>query len=212
MPYEVNPRYWHRNAREYGYTLLNLKPDRILDVGCGTGDFDYLLCCCDMKVTGIDAFNRSQSQALLSHPNYTFIFGDFLKMDFPENCFDSVVLLSTLEHIGMRAYGFQNTEIYKDCKAVDKISHVCKKDGVIIITTPYGLGGRDWWRSYQDWMLDIVLKPLEVLEIKYFDTRIFDWTTHELARLLTHGYYEGREISDGELSTVFIKARPNKEL
>ena len=70
----------------------------IIDVGCGAG---WL---CEQllpygRVTGTDLSDEVLRRASAKTPNVTFIAGDFLELDFGEECFDVVVTLETLSHV-----------------------------------------------------------------------------------------------------------------
>jgi SAM-dependent methyltransferase len=70
------------------------------------------------------------------HPNLSTIQGDFLANKIPDNCFDFVVMISTIEHIGFGSYG---APVYTngDFMAMSQIKRILKPSGRIIITFPF---------------------------------------------------------------------------
>jgi 2-polyprenyl-3-methyl-5-hydroxy-6-metoxy-1,4-benzoquinol methylase len=78
-----------------------IKPGRVLDIGCGRGDNAIMLAMNGCDVTGIDlseiAVSDAKAKASERHVNINFIVGDVLRMDrlFKESEFD-VILYSFL--------------------------------------------------------------------------------------------------------------------
>lgn len=70
------------------------------------------------------------------HPNLTTIQGDFLVNKLPDNIFDFVVMVSTIEHIGFGSYG---APVYEDgdFKAMAEAKRVLKPSGRIVLTFPF---------------------------------------------------------------------------
>ncbi len=74
---------------------------RILEVGCGTGNFTCLLAETGAKVLGIDteeAFVTTARTATEAYPNARVEVGDVLESRW-SSCFDTVVVLDVVEHI-----------------------------------------------------------------------------------------------------------------
>jgi SAM-dependent methyltransferase len=70
------------------------------------------------------------------HPNLTTIQGDFLANKIPDNCFDFVVMISTIEHIGFGSYG---APVYADgdFMAMSQAKRILKPSGKLILTFPF---------------------------------------------------------------------------
>ena len=116
--------------------LVSLAKGRLLDVGCVAkrnlvpGTFANL----GWEVYGID--NR---QFKFTFPNFHFVLGDITKTDFPDNFFDAVSAVSTLEHIGLRGrYGISKDDPEGDAKAVREIRRILRVGGRLLVTSPYG--------------------------------------------------------------------------
>lgn len=70
------------------------------------------------------------------HPNVMTIQGDFLVNTLPDQSFDFVVMVSTIEHIGFGSYG---APAYSDgdLKAIQEAKRVLKPSGKIVLTFPF---------------------------------------------------------------------------
>jgi len=106
--------------------LLKPKPGEIiLDAGCGTGVFTLDILSLGSKVIGIDISLPMLVQAGKKLKGFPFpmVLADVLNLPFPENSFDKVVSMTTLEFI-------------EDGKgAVEELFRVTKKGGYIVVGT-----------------------------------------------------------------------------
>lgn len=106
---------------EYPWVIENL-PDigsTILDVGCSGSMLPFLLDALGHFVWGIDLRPAP-------HARFTFAQDDICTNKFPDNEFEIITAVSTIEHIK------------DDFKAVDEIRRILKPDGVFLMTVPYG--------------------------------------------------------------------------
>jgi SAM-dependent methyltransferase len=127
-------KHWERLV-EYPWLLRSLKlvkvGSRILDVGCAEGFLHYELIAKGYEVWGIDIRDEFPK-----HPNLRFIKGDIMKSPFPDNFFDAVIAISTVERIGLSAYGDALCE-NGDFEAMEEIHRILRKDGLAFITLPF---------------------------------------------------------------------------
>lgn len=72
------------------------------------------------------------------HKGFTFLKADIISSDLPfeMHMFDYIVLLSTLEHIGLGYYG-DSTDKRGDRKALERIHSLLKSDGRLLVTIPF---------------------------------------------------------------------------
>lgn len=85
------------------YRSLDIKPDaEILEFGCANSRLSIELASIGAKVTGVDLRPHP-----LTHPNFTFLLGDFFEQSFTEASFDAIIAISAIEHVGLGAYGEQ---------------------------------------------------------------------------------------------------------
>lgn len=85
----------------------------------------------DLHITGIDvrACDRPAADAVIQ--------GDVLTHDFPAECFDAIVFISSLEHIGLGAYG-DPIDADGDTHAVQRGTGWLRPGGLVYFDVPYG--------------------------------------------------------------------------
>lgn len=97
---------WNANKHFYPY-LLRYIPEsnqRILDMGCGTGDFCLEIINKSPEVTGLDISSAMISVA--KHKcsikgNVNFLLGDYLQIEFPPEHFDCIISVAAVHHLNM---------------------------------------------------------------------------------------------------------------
>jgi SAM-dependent methyltransferase len=104
---------------------------RILDVGGAESRLSKVLAELGHDVTVID-INP------VDHGRAKYVQANILTYDFPENTFDIITAISTIEHIGLEGYGQTVRDEYGDIKAVEKIYRWLKPGGLAVVTLPYG--------------------------------------------------------------------------
>ena len=132
---------------EYPWILKNIRKGKLLrtlDVGCSGSFLSHELIARGYDVYGID-FN----EYLEKHPNLKFHRLDIVDTSFPKNFFDQVVMVSTLEHIGIGTYGDPKYED-GDNMTMNELSRILKKDGLMLITVPFSNRhtSGEWYRVY----------------------------------------------------------------
>jgi hypothetical protein len=83
------------------------------------------------EVWGIDINKPKQSI------NYNFKKEDIEFNTFANNYFDDIVFMSSLEHIGLIAYGNVKEDLDKDRRALIASSRILKLKGCVYITAPF---------------------------------------------------------------------------
>lgn len=113
-----------KTARDY---VRSVKPQTVLDAGCGDGSFVRLLAndttLPHVAITGFD-INTKITALAAEFPKHTFVVGSMMKSDFPDESFDAVVTLDVLEH-------FQDASV-----PITELRRVLKKDGYLITSEP----------------------------------------------------------------------------
>lgn len=106
------------------HEIINVKKnDKILDVGCGAGDFTYQLSLLSDNVLGIDHNDYIFSK----NPHKNLVVSDASRMTFADDSFDIVFCANTLHHI----------ENYED--AIKEISRVSKRYVIIYEPNPLSI-------------------------------------------------------------------------
>lgn len=101
------------------------KENNILDLGCGNGRLIDFLKDFDIKYTGTDISDKLVEVAKENYPKNNFIIGDFLKLPFGKETFDTVFSIASFHHI-------PSTELRLE--SLEEIKRVLKKDGYLLIT------------------------------------------------------------------------------
>ena len=118
---------------EYKFVFKHLPKvgSTILDVGCCDSLLALKLARKGYKVYGIDTRRYSEK-----HLDLTCYQGDITGTSFPIEFFDTVIAVSTIEHIGLGVYGDPIHED-ADTKAIKEISRILKHRGTLIVTVPF---------------------------------------------------------------------------
>jgi 2-polyprenyl-3-methyl-5-hydroxy-6-metoxy-1,4-benzoquinol methylase len=139
---------------------------RILDVGSAESTFPLSAASLGFQVTAVDPRGLPYE-----HPNLETVSARFEDLKAPAERFDAVFLISTIEHVGLPAYGIQpHGEVVPgggaDREMLDRIrAELIGAEGIVVITTPYGrVDVTDFERTYDDAALARLLEGWEVLE------------------------------------------------
>lgn len=123
MNYHIYPSYLTR--------LLNvqklIKPSyRLLNVGCGKGDYNYYLQDKFEEVVGIDVnkYDISIAKKLTRNKKIKYFVMNATNLKFKDNYFDTVICIDVLEHVKDRD------------RLLEEVHRVLKKDGQLILSVP----------------------------------------------------------------------------
>ncbi len=121
------------------------KHPRVLDVGCGPGNF---ICCCvrafpQSQITGLDAAAELLEYSRTRVPNAHLIQGDAEHLPFGEARFDVLAALQVIEHL------------YHPGRFIEESWRVLAPEGILLLATPNpaGLAARllkDHWQGYRE--------------------------------------------------------------
>lgn len=104
---------------------VTIKPlDKILDIGCGTGAFSLLFK--PENYTGIEISPKKVAYCQQKFPNYTFLQMSGTQLNFPDNCFDVILVLGVFHHI-------HDTHA---TKMLEEIKRVLKPRGTALVIEP----------------------------------------------------------------------------
>jgi 2-polyprenyl-3-methyl-5-hydroxy-6-metoxy-1,4-benzoquinol methylase len=106
--------------------LENLRPGRILDVGCGSGLFLYRMHQLGWSVTGLDFDDKAIAYAKAQYSKHGFeLFQtDLAGARFPDNSFDAVTMNHVIEHVP------------EPVKFLAEVKRVLKPGGRLVAVTP----------------------------------------------------------------------------
>jgi SAM-dependent methyltransferase len=175
-----------QRAAEYPWILsqLSLLPEgaNVLDVGCSESILSHVLVMRGFRVTGLDLRDYPfRSKQML------FVKRNIADTGFPEDVFDGIVLVSTIEHVGLQVYGQSLVDSTLDVKAMHELIRILKFGGLIMITTPFV--GREETRitrserQYGFGRLEKLIDGLEILREDYFSVyrhrHALRWIKHD---------------------------------
>jgi SAM-dependent methyltransferase len=162
---------WSQRAIEYPWVIesLSMVPKRglILDVGCAESLLSHELIAKGFWVVGIDI-----RDCLFRDKHVMFIKRNVMDTRLPDNTFDAIVVVSTIEHIGLEPYGQTVKDDNGDLKVMSELKRILKPNGAIILTTPYVGGGllrvNKFERAYNKQRLCELTRGLKIIRAGYF--------------------------------------------
>jgi 2-polyprenyl-3-methyl-5-hydroxy-6-metoxy-1,4-benzoquinol methylase len=164
---------------------------RVLDVGAAESTLAFSLACLGYEVTAVDPRGYP-----FEHPRLRVVEGAVEDVDIADG-FDAVVCLSTIEHIGLAAYG-QGSAERADLAAMTRLRELTKPGSVLILTTPFGRAETsESERRYDREGIDALLEGWDVRDLA-FARRLGDsgqWTV------------EAEPADDGEPRVALVTAQ-----
>jgi hypothetical protein len=132
----------------------------VLDVGAAESTVALSLASLGYEVTALDIRPYP-----FSHPRLRAVVGAVEEWETYER-FDAVVCLSTIEHIGLGAYGDDARDERADLAAMRRMHELTKPDGLLVLTTRFGEPSvDDLQRTYDRAALDELLEGWSVEEL-----------------------------------------------
>ncbi len=136
-PNEVRWIFTNERIAENPFVLQGLSqlsaPARILDIGPLESLIPLHLASLGHKVTALDV-----RPYRLTHPNLTVVVASILDWPGDGAPFDAVILLSTLEHIGLGVYGQAEGAADADIQVMARVRELLHPGGVLMFTSPFG--------------------------------------------------------------------------
>lgn len=151
---------------EYSFIASRLPqgPGEALDFGSAFANLSLHAIQRGWNVTGVDLLSYP---IYWRHPNFRFVMGDFLKLEFSPASFDLILNCSAVEHVGLPGrYDVETPESDGDIAAMKKMLTLLKPGGLMLLTLP---AGRDTviaplHRVYGAIRLPKLLQGFEVVE------------------------------------------------
>jgi SAM-dependent methyltransferase len=161
---------------EYAWLLAARPRGRVLDAG-STLNHEHILDRVLPEVESLTIVTLEPEEVSFTRRRVSYVYGDVRNLPFRDGWFDTVVSLSTIEHIGMdnRAYG-SNLPPSADpdveaATALRELRRVMRPGGELLISVPFGAyEDMGWLRQFGDKQLDLLheaLGPAEV-QIEFF--------------------------------------------
>ncbi len=133
---------------------------RILDFGSSENALALSLATLGYEVTALDLRHYP-----FAHPSLTAAASPLERWPDPEEPFDAVLCVSTVEHVGLGWYGEGRAASGADRQAMERLRGLLVAGGLCVLTVPYGSWSVDEvQRRYDRAHLDALVAGWEVLE------------------------------------------------
>jgi SAM-dependent methyltransferase len=122
---------------EIPWVLARLREGRVLEVGYAFAEIAYLAALVAEAPGELVAVDLADGDL----PGMETVTADVRELPFPDESFDQVLLLSTLEHVGadIRLYGLDTeTDAEGRYEALRELRRVLRPDGSLLVTVPLG--------------------------------------------------------------------------
>jgi len=103
--------------------LANIKPGKLLDVGCGSGKFLNQMQLTGWEVEGVD-FDITAVEALRIRYGINVHAGNLETAKYPDNYFDAITISHVIEHV------------HDPINLLTECYRILKSDGSLVVTTP----------------------------------------------------------------------------
>jgi len=158
---------------EYDWVLENLPSTKgkLLDIGSGASYFPSKL-----LYEGFEVYSLEVQRSMIQKSRIIFKQGDTRDTGFDQEFFDVVILVSTLEHIGL---GYYDDPVYPDgdFQAIKEIERILKRGGLLILTTPFSDRYLEsWQRIYDHERLEKLTEEFKVVKETFFAKKGRRWT------------------------------------
>jgi SAM-dependent methyltransferase len=143
---------------EYPWVFAQLpkNPGRLLDAGSAL-NHDFLLDRAPLSGAQLTVMTLAPEKRCFWNRGISYLYGDLREPHFPDACFDVVVSVSTIEHIGLdntMLYTGDHTKQETDdlgyVPAIEQFRRVLKPGGVCLVTVPFGRRGTHGWYQVFD--------------------------------------------------------------
>jgi SAM-dependent methyltransferase len=152
---------------------------RILDAG-STLNHDFILDRAPLRKADLTIMTLAPEKRCYWSKGYSYVFGDFRQTKFKDAAFDTIISISTLEHVGL-----DNTLLYTDdlekaetnekgfVDAVREFRRILAPGGRCLITVPYGKHANfDWFQVFNKAMIQLLIATFEPSS---FDLEFFSY-------------------------------------
>ena len=184
---------------EYPWLFSRLKAhaDVILDAG-STLNHALILTLPQLKKSKIYIATLAGEGFLYVEPTPSYVYEDLRNMCYKNDFFDTVVCLSTLEHVGMdntflytRDQEKKENDKYAYLQALQELKRVLKKGGALYLSVPYGrYKNHGWLQTFDQEMIQRIVKEFssEKISQTYFKYENNQWSFSDESAC-RDGYY-----------------------
>ena len=187
------------------YALEMIEGELVLDVGCASGSITKKIAEKNHKVLGIDVLKSSIEIAndFNNHPKANYEVRDLISNPFPENSFDCVLFLETIEHV-------ENPALF-----LKEFHRILKPNGFLILSTPNATSLKNFFYalSYRKKKKQQKIVKQILVEPKQTGTQlehIYNWDYPVLVRLLDKCGFDCVEHKFAGTGPIFISVLGKK--
>ena len=193
---------------EYPWVLsrLGFASCLLLDAGSAL-NYQYLLDLPVLRNRSVVIYNLS-AEGVVGRSNVSYIYGDLRHTILKSECFDEIVCISTLEHVGMNNTFFYtkdprfnefNQDDYYD--VIREFKRLLKPGGKLFITVPYGrYENLGWLQQFANRMVKKVLDVVGGSEsnVAYYKYFADGWQVADVDACAESSYFDIHIRSDYE--------------
>lgn len=179
------------------FSRLSDQPEKLLDAG-SILNYGYILNNKKLSNKKIHILTLSPEQNCYWQKGVSYVFDDIRSCPYKDSYFDSIVCISTVEHIGLdNTMLYSNKSEHKESSsdtfifAIREFKRILKVHGKLYLTVPFGKHeNHGWFQIFNSNMIDMIIqefKPTEYYE-ECFKYDFFGWhkSTREESKEATY--------------------------
>lgn len=182
---------------------------RVLDIGYANAEDRYVSKLLSLNIPqlfGIDMVPKN-------YPGVVSVVGDIRSTSFPEEFFDLVFCISTIEHIGRDNSVYhipsEGEDDEGDFKALQEIYRIVKSRGRVVVTVPYGKSyDYGWFIQYDNARLQRIIgsSKFSIVRDDYFIYRS-GWYNCDKSELMSILYQDNTAPAAAGLACILLEKR-----
>lgn len=139
--------------------------------------------------------------------------GDICDTEFPDDTFDLVWCISSLEHIGMDNSGYAGATFAGAPtaeRALAEMLRITRAGGSVLVTVPFGAyENHGWFRNFDEETLDGLFEPVRlqhtVHELFFGHSHVAGWSRADARELAGTGYLDQGNAGAAGLAALLIE-------
>lgn len=199
---------------EYPWLFAQKPTGRALDAG-STLNHAHILDCFLPTLANLHIVTLAPEAVAFTERGVSYIYADLRDLPIRNAYYDTIVSISTLEHVGMdnARYGVVNPTV-KDPRpslgdAVDELKRVLSPGGVLLVTVPYGVAeDHGWFRQFDRQAIEELVEAIapRKLEVQTYAYSRVGWQASSLEEA-RHMRYHDLATTTGQAEDLAAAAR-----
>ncbi|MBC6961616.1 class I SAM-dependent methyltransferase [Anaerolineae bacterium CFX9] len=178
------------------FSKLNEEGRHILDAG-SVLNFDYILRRPELADKHLVIYTLSPER-VFKNARISYVYGDLRDSILKSETFDTIVCISTLEHVGMdNTLLYSNDENYREnspkdyLKVLKELRRLLKSNGQLLLTVPYGkYENHGWLQQFDRDLLQSAVDTFEgMAQIHYYKYSLNGWQVSDQQSCDECAYY-----------------------